>query len=149
MSNLVRNLGNRFCNGIPCKCNLTETEVLVKVRLAPKPVHNAKLTFSHVVADIYELPHEKPNNLQRLKQSRRSAAVTANLISTFFVFATWNVQSLNFELLAVFCGCTAWVVSDLFKNHTVGFLMRWLIYIFFRLSGTTLTWFHISIKSKI
>ena len=46
-----------------------------------------------------------------------SFAVTAKLIRAF-VFATRIVQSLyflnpNFKPLAIFCGCTAWFVSDL------------------------------------
>ena len=49
-----------------------------------------------------------------------SFAVTAKLISAF-VFATWIVQSLfyqikNFKPLAIFCGSTAWFVSDLVGN---------------------------------
>ena len=49
-----------------------------------------------------------------------SFAVTAKLIS-LFVFATWIVQSLfylnpNFKPLAIFCGFTAWFVSDLVGN---------------------------------
>ena len=59
-----------------------------------------------------------------------SFAVTAKLISAF-VFATQIVQSIyylnpstihllpkseNFKLLAIFCGCTAWSVSDLVGN---------------------------------
>ena len=49
-----------------------------------------------------------------------SFAVTAKLISAF-VFANWIVQSLyfinrNFKLLNIFCGCTAWLVSDLVGN---------------------------------
>ena len=34
----------------------------------------------------------------------------------------------NFKLLALFCACTGWFVSDLFGNHIVGFPMRRLIY---------------------
>ena len=45
-------------------------------------------------------------------------SVTAKLISAF-VFATQIVQSpylRNSKLLAIFCGCTAWFVSDLVEN---------------------------------
>ena len=59
---------------------------------------------------IYEPPHEKANNLFRLLGKSNSS-------SSF----------RNFKLLAVFCGCTAWFVLDLLKNHIVCFLMRWLI----------------------
>ena len=30
----------------------------------------------------------------------------------------------NFKLLALFCACTGWFVSDLFGNHIVGFPTR-------------------------
>ena len=47
----------------------------------------------------------------------RSRSATAKLISAF-VFATQIVKSLyflnpNFKPLAIFCGCTDWVVADL------------------------------------
>ena len=35
---------------------------------------------------------------------------------------------LLLKLLALFCACTGRFMSDLFKNHIVGFPMRWLIY---------------------
>ena len=35
----------------------------------------------------------------------------------------------NFKLLALFCACTGQFVSDLFKNHIVGFPTRRLIYL--------------------
>ena len=49
-----------------------------------------------------------------------SCAVTAQRMSDF-VFAIRIVQSLyyiirNFKPLAIFCGCTAWFVSDLVEN---------------------------------
>ena len=49
-----------------------------------------------------------------------SFMVTGKLISTF-VFATRTVQVqslyfLNPKFLAIFCGCTAWFVSDLVGN---------------------------------
>ena len=65
-----------------------------------------------------------------------SFALTAKLINTF-VFATLIVQFLYFlnqkfpacsHLLAIFCDCTDRFVSDLFRNHIVGFLMMWLIF---------------------
>ena len=75
-----------------------------------------------------EPPHGKTNNLHRRKQRRRSASLTAKLISAF-VFATWIVQFLYFlnpncPSLAIFFDCTGRFVSDLFKNHIVGFSMR-------------------------
>ena len=53
--------------------------------------------------------------------------VTAKLI-TAFIFATWIVQSLYFlntkkiKPLAISSDCTAWFVSELVRNHIVGFL---------------------------
>ena len=49
-----------------------------------------------------------------------SFGVTAKLISAF-VFATWIVQFLfflnpKFQVLACFCDCTCWFVSDLVRN---------------------------------
>ena len=35
---------------------------------------------------------------------------------------------LLFQSLAILCACSAQFVSDLFKNHIVGFLMEWLNY---------------------
>ena len=32
----------------------------------------------------------------------------------------------NFKPLAIFCGCTAWFVSDLVRKPMTGFLMMWL-----------------------
>ena len=63
---------------------------------------------------------------------RKQMAVTAKLISTF-VFATWIVhffpfQIRNFKLVALFYDCISNFVSDLFKNHIVGFPMRRFIY---------------------
>ena len=43
----------------------------------------------------------------------------ADQLISAFVFATRIVQSLyflNFKLLDIFCGCTAWFVSDLVEN---------------------------------
>ena len=37
-------------------------------------------------------------------------------------------KSKNFQLLAIFCACTAQFVSDLFVNLNVGFLMMLLLY---------------------
>ena len=53
-------------------------------------------------------------------------------ISTAFVFATQIVQSLNFlnpKFQVIFCGCTAWLVSDLVGKPSDRFseLMTWLI----------------------
>ena len=76
--------------------------------------------------------HEKTNVLHMQKQKAQiSFAVTAKLI-TAFVFATWIVLFLyflnpNFQPLCIFCACTAQFVSDLFKNHNVGFLLTQLI----------------------
>ena len=73
--------------------------------------------------------YEKTNNLHMRKtKTQISFAVTAKLISAF-VFATWIVCNpstaliQNFQPLAIFSGCTAWFVSDLVRNHIVGFLM--------------------------
>ena len=38
------------------------------------------------------------------------------------------LKSKTFKLLACFCDCTAWFVSDLFGNHIVGFSKRGLKY---------------------
>ena len=38
------------------------------------------------------------------------------------------LKSKNFKLLALFCACTGRFVSDLFRNHMVGFSTRRLIY---------------------
>ena len=40
---------------------------------------------------------------------------------------TDSILPLLARLLAHFCDCTAWFVSDLFRNHIVGFLRRLLI----------------------
>ena len=75
-----------------------------------------------IKVNIYELPHEKTNNLHRQKQRSRSAsrlfALTAKMISAF-VLATRIVQSLflNLKFQAVFCGCTAGFMSDLFSHE--------------------------------
>ena len=39
-------------------------------------------------------------------------------------------QPQNFKLLACFCSCTGWFVSDLFRNHIVGFPTRRLKYVY-------------------
>ena len=70
-----------------------------------------------------ELPHQKNNNLHMRKQRRRSAVVTAQLISAF-VFATQIVQSLCFFNLkfqaSSLLQSTAWFVLE---TKIVGFLM--------------------------
>ena len=40
--------------------------------------------------------------------------------STILVLSKYKIS----RALAIFCGCTAWFVSDLVRNHIVGFLMR-------------------------
>ena len=56
-------------------------------------------------------------NADQLRGNREAAKLI-----TAFIFATWIVQSLfylirNFKPLAIFCGCTAWFVSDQVGNN--------------------------------
>ena len=65
---------------------------------------------------------------ERKRKTQISFAVTVKLISAF-VFATQiemeiSFQIQNVKLLAIFCDCTDWFVSDLFGNYIVGFLTR-------------------------
>ena len=38
-------------------------------------------------------------------------------------------KSQNFKLLAIFCACTAWFVSDLYETPKTGFLRSWLTHL--------------------
>ena len=67
----------------------------------------------------------KPFFVYAKTRTQISCAVTAQLISAF-VFASWIEQSLyflnrNFTPLAILCGCTARLVSDLVGKPEVRF----------------------------
>ena len=73
--------------------------------------------MSHIMR---KLAFEYAKTKQQISCAVISCAVTAQLISAF-VFAAQIVQSLfflnpKFKPLAIFCGCTAWFVSDLVRN---------------------------------
>ena len=81
---------------------------------------------------IWATSWENQQSAYAKTKTQISFAVTAKLISAF-VFATWIVQYLyflnpKFKLLAISSSCTAWFVSDLVRNHIVGFLMLRLIF---------------------
>ena len=95
---------------------------------------------------LFEPRHEKTNVLHMRKQRRRSASQSAKLISAF-VFATYIVHPLyflnpKFQVLAIFCICTALFVSDLVGNQNVGSLMTRLIC---KLSGWSRSGVHMTL----
>ena len=81
-----------------------------------------KTCFLHIWAASWE----NQQSAYAKTKTQISFAVTAKLISAF-VFATWMVQSLYF-LNPKFRASIARFVSDLVRNHIVGFLMTRLIW---------------------
>ena len=91
--------------------------------------------FWNITVHIWAAKWENRIFANAKTKTQISFAVTAKLISAF-VFATRIVQSLfflntKFQALAIFCGCTAWFVSDLVGNpedrfsHVVAHLVNW------------------------
>ena len=92
------------------------------------------MIYKHI---INEPPRGKTNNLRRLGENKeadqlrgnREADRSAPLFSLHGQHNSSSSKIQNFMLLAVFCDCTGWLVSDLFKNHIIGFPTRWLKYL--------------------
>ena len=94
------------------------------------------LRVSDFIEHVQVIPatewHKHLSHIMRKPYAKtKSIAVTAKLISAF-VFTTWIVQYLyflnsNFPASSIFSTCTAQFVSDLVRNHIVGFLMMRLI----------------------
>ena len=83
-------------------------------------VRNQEARFSHDEVHM-SLVVRKPVFCICENKEQISFAVTAKLISAFFFFVTYIVQSLyfhlrNFKPLAILCGCTAQFMSDLVGN---------------------------------
>ena len=82
-------------------------------------------TSSHLLFSVFSRRGRNRFFAYAKTKTQISFAVTAKLISAF-VFESKIVQSLyllirNFKPLAIFCGCTAWFVSDLVENSEVRF----------------------------
>ena len=86
----------------------------------------------HTPPSLFEPSHEKQQQHFAYAKTKAqiSFTVTANLICTF-IFATWIVRLLSnskiFKLLAIFCACAAWFVSNLSGNHNVVFFITQFI----------------------